>query len=60
MTCQEVPDCTPYDFSLKGRLWTDILNAAITCISIIVCAIPEGLPLAVTIAQASASSIMYK
>jgi magnesium-transporting ATPase (P-type) len=59
MTCEEMKGCEEYSFK-SCRLWTDLVNVAITCISIIVCAIPEGLPLAVTIAQASASGVMYK
>ena len=49
MTCEADDSCVPYSFS-KRRLWVDLMNTTIICISIIVCAIPEGLPLAVTIA----------
>lgn len=61
-TCQEDPDCKPlsFEFSLQNRLWTDLLNTVIIAISVIVCAIPEGLPLAVTISLSYSSAEMRK
>jgi magnesium-transporting ATPase (P-type) len=44
-----------FEFSLKNRLWLDVLNTVIIAISVIVCAIPEGLPLAVTISLSYSS-----
>lgn len=61
-TCQEDPDCTPltFELSLSNRLWTDVLNTFIIAISVVVCAIPEGLPLAVTISLSYSSAEMRK
>lgn len=55
-------DCNPYSFklSMKNRLWTDVLNTVIIAISVVVCAIPEGLPLAVTISLSFSSARMRK
>jgi len=55
-------DCSPYtfEFTLKNRLWIDILNTVIIAISVVVCAIPEGLPLAVTISLSFSSARMRK
>lgn len=60
--CQPVPECKPltFDFKIKNRLWTELLDAVIIAIAIIVMAIPEGLPLAVTISLSVASGQMYK
>lgn len=60
MSCQLITDCTPYklDWDFGGRLWTDILQAIIVVISVIVCAVPEGLPLAVTISLSQACKMM--
>lgn len=60
--CQETPDCIPLSFelSLKNRLWTDILDAFIIAIAIVVAAIPEGLPLAVTLSLSFSSAKMVK
>lgn len=57
VNCQEVPDCVPLtlELSLDNRLWQDLLDTLIIAISIIVCAIPEGLPLAVTISLSFSS-----
>lgn len=57
-TCVEDPDCKPLTFALnlENRLWLDILNTIIVAISVIVCAIPEGLPLAVTISLSYSSA----
>lgn len=62
VTCQPDPDCVPlsFEFSLKNRLWTDVLNTIIIAISVVVCAIPEGLPLAVTISLSYSSAEMRK
>jgi magnesium-transporting ATPase (P-type) len=58
--CEEIPDCKPLDFSftLENRLWMDLLNTIIIAITIIVVAIPEGLPLAVTISLSFSSAKM--
>ena len=61
--CKDDTDnCDPYtfDFTLKNRLWIDVLNTVIIAISVVVCAIPEGLPLAVTISLSFSSAIMRK
>ena len=60
--CQPVPDCKPLTFELKlnNRLWTELLDAVIISIAIIVMAIPEGLPLAVTISLSISSRQMYE
>ena len=57
VNCQEVPDCKPLtlELSLDNRLWLELLDTFIIAISIIVCAIPEGLPLAVTISLSYSS-----
>jgi ABC-type Fe3+ transport system permease subunit len=46
--CQINDDCTPltFELTLENRLWGDILETIIIAISVVVCAIPEGLPLA--------------
>lgn len=58
--CEEIPGCTKlsFAFTLKNRLWTDLLNTIIIAITIIVVAIPEGLPLAVTISLSFSSAKM--
>lgn len=60
--CQPVPECKPltFDFNPGNRLWTELLDAVIIAIAIIVMAIPEGLPLAVTISLSISSGQMYK
>ena len=61
--CEEVPSCIPYSFKLSfedNRLWSDLLEALIISITIIVVAIPEGLPLAVTISLSYSSAQMRK
>ena len=62
MSCQPVSDCKPYEFNwdFGGRLWTDVLQAIIVVISVIVCAVPEGLPLAVTISLSQTCKMMRK
>lgn len=49
--------CAPLTFALtlQNRLWLDVLDTIIIAISVIVCAIPEGLPLAVTISLSYSS-----
>ena len=64
VTCEQ-PDenevCVRLDFSVFGnRAYTEILNGVIIGITVIVVAIPEGLPLAVTISLSVASAIMQK
>lgn len=57
--CVPEPNCEP--LSLKtGKFWTEILDVFIICIAIIVAAIPEGLPLAVTISLSFSSKQMMK
>lgn len=60
-TCERDPTCTRYSFDFNlgpNRLWTDLLNTIIIAITVIVVAIPEGLPLAVTISLSFASAKM--
>jgi len=56
--CVAEPDCKPLTFTLsvENRLWIDLLNTLIIAISVIVVAIPEGLPLAVTISLSYSSA----
>lgn len=49
-----------FAFTFENRLWMSLLDAVIIAITIIVVAIPEGLPLAVTISLSFASSKMKK
>ena len=58
--CVADPECKPLDFTLsvENRLWIDLLNTLIIAISVIVVAIPEGLPLAVTISLSYSSAQM--
>lgn len=49
-----------FAFTMKNRLWTEIMNSFIISVTIIVVAIPEGLPLAVTIALSFSSGKMKK
>jgi len=59
--CQKIEGCVGYDFSdLKNKVYLEALNAVIIAITVIVVAIPEGLPLAVTIALSFASAKMSK
>lgn len=60
-TCEEDPSCEPFSFEFnltRNRLWTEILNTVIIAITVVVVAIPEGLPLAVTISLSFASAKM--
>lgn len=45
---------------MKNRLWGELMNTFIIAVTVIVVAIPEGLPLAVTIALSFASAKMRK
>jgi Ca2+ transporting ATPase len=47
-----------FDFTMKNRLWSELMNSFIISVTIIVVAIPEGLPLAVTIALSFSSGKM--
>jgi P-type E1-E2 ATPase len=47
-----------FDFTMKNRLWSEIMNSFIIAVTVVVVAIPEGLPLAVTIALSFSSSKM--
>lgn len=64
ITACNAPDasCVPLTFTfVKGnRLWKMLLDTFIICIAIIVAAIPEGLPLAVTISLSFSSAQMMK
>ena len=56
-------DCKPLSFSFNfkdNRLWSEILDTIIVLIALICCAIPEGLPLAVTISLSYSSAKMRK
>lgn len=55
----EEMDCEKLDFSsISNRVYTELLKTVITAITVIVVAIPEGLPLAVTIALSFSSAKM--
>ena len=64
--CQNITSCVVqhgcqpmnFDFTMKNRLWSTIMNSFIISVTIIVVAIPEGLPLAVTIALSFSSGKM--
>jgi Ca2+ transporting ATPase len=47
-----------FAFTMKNRLWSELMNSFIISVTIIVVAIPEGLPLAVTIALSFSSGKM--
>lgn len=61
-TCEPLDECRElnFEFTFENRLWMDLLNTVIIAITIIVVAIPEGLPLAVTISLSFASAKMRK
>ena len=63
-TCQAAaPGCQKPNFELNmttNPLWNELLNTVIIAITVIVVAIPEGLPLAVTISLSFASKKMQK
>jgi len=58
--CVKNKGCEPltFEFTMKNRLWSEIMNTFIIAITVIVVAIPEGLPLAVTIALSFSSAKM--
>lgn len=61
LVCEEPSVChkpLSFELTLENRLWLDILDTIIIAISVIVCAIPEGLPLAVTISLSYSSQKM--
>jgi magnesium-transporting ATPase (P-type) len=74
LTCQADSSCQPLTLSLENpyknkdgeelvndyRFYTEILNTIIISITVIVVAIPEGLPLAVTISLSFSSAQMRK
>lgn len=62
LSCQADKNCTQlsFEFSMENRLWMNMLESVIIAISVIVCAIPEGLPLAVTISLSFSSKQMQK
>jgi len=61
-TCEVDPNCVPlsFAFTMENRLWNEVLNTVIIAITVIVVAIPEGLPLAVTISLSFSSAKMRK
>jgi len=58
MSCRAESSCVPLTFKLEmaNRFWMNVLEGVIISISVIVCAIPEGLPLAVTISLSFSSA----
>lgn len=60
--CVKIEPCQvlTFEFTMKNRLWTEIMNTFIIAVTVIVVAIPEGLPLAVTIALSFSSAKMRK
>jgi Ca2+-transporting ATPase len=60
MSCQAEQGCIELSFGFEegNRFWMNMLEGIIISISVIVCAIPEGLPLAVTISLSFSSSKM--
>jgi len=69
LNCHAESDCVPLSFSLEPkvdglkndyRFYNDLLYSVIISITVIVVAIPEGLPLAVTISLSVSSSQMQK
>jgi magnesium-transporting ATPase (P-type) len=61
LVCQEDSKCIPMTLDWNfttNRFYTTILDTIIIAISVVVCAIPEGLPLAVTIALSYSSEQM--
>jgi len=61
-SCEENVGCIPisFAFNFENRLWMDLMNTVIIAIAVIVAAIPEGLPLAVTIALSVSTAKMRK
>lgn len=62
MSCQAESGCIPLSLEFKegNRFWMNMLEGVIISISVVVCAIPEGLPLAVTISLSFSSAQMKK
>lgn len=62
LNCETTADCIPlsFDFDVKNKLWADVLDTFIIAVTVIVVAIPEGLPLAVTISLSYSSQTMFK
>jgi len=59
--CQKVEGCSAYDFSsASNRVYKELLESVIIGITVVVVAIPEGLPLAVTISLSFSSAKMQK
>lgn len=60
MSCEAEEGCIPltFEFSFENRFWMQVLESIIISISVVVCAIPEGLPLAVTISLSFSSAKM--
>jgi len=59
-TCRELQDaetCEPLDLG-KSRIYSEFLSVVIVAITVVVVAIPEGLPLAVTISLSFSSAKM--
>lgn len=53
--------CEPYDFGkIDNEVYPMLLEAVIISITVVVVAIPEGLPLAVTISLSFSSAKMEK
>jgi Ca2+ transporting ATPase len=61
LECQEIHDCEALTFGFENlRLYNELLYTVIISITVIVVAIPEGLPLAVTISLSVSSKQMQK
>lgn len=62
MSCEAEDGCQKltFEFDSKNRLWINVMESVIIAISVIVCAIPEGLPLSVTISLSFSSREMRK
>jgi Ca2+ transporting ATPase len=59
--CKKVDGCEMYDFAdLSNRVYSELLMSIIIGITVVVVAIPEGLPLAVTISLSFSSAKMQK
>jgi len=59
--CKKVDGCQMYDFAdLSNRVYGELLESIIIGITVVVVAIPEGLPLAVTISLSFSSAKMQK
>lgn len=61
MVEKKIVGCDQLDIlDFKNRFYTELLNTIIIAITVIVVAIPEGLPLAVTISLSFSSAKMQK